>query len=88
MLPKEATADALLDRFMEWVSQTGLSLYSHQEEAILELLAGKHVVLATPTGSGKSMVAFAMHFIARARRDELLHLPHQGAGEREVLRAV
>src|SRR3954451_4913787 len=67
MMPEERTPDAVLDRFIEWVAQSGLSLYPHQEEAILELLAGKHVVLATPTGSGKSMVAFALHFIARAR---------------------
>jgi superfamily II RNA helicase len=66
-MPKDPSADAILDRFMEWVSSSGLSLYPHQEEAILELLGGKHVVLATPTGSGKSMVAFALHFIARSR---------------------
>jgi len=69
MLPAEATADAVLDRFVEWVSQSNLSLYPHQEEAILELLGGKHVVLSTPTGSGKSLVAFALHFNAMARKE-------------------
>ena len=58
--------DEILGRFVEWVSERGLTLYPAQEEAILELLAGKHVVLGTPTGSGKSLVAFALHFKAMA----------------------
>ncbi|HZA52248.1 MAG TPA: DUF3516 domain-containing protein, partial [Myxococcaceae bacterium] len=58
--------DEILGRFVEWVSERSLTLYPAQEEAILELLAGKHVVLGTPTGSGKSLVAFALHFKAMA----------------------
>jgi superfamily II RNA helicase len=57
-------ADAILERFMTWVSSTGLALYPAQEEALLELMADKHVVLNTPTGSGKSLVATALHFKA------------------------
>src|SRR5262245_2396922 len=57
-------ADGILNRFMSWVSTTGLELYAAQEEALLELMAGKHVVLNTPTGSGKSLVATALHFKA------------------------
>ncbi len=60
------TSDQVLDRFVTYVSEAGLSLYPAQEEAILELLGGKHVVLATPTGSGKSLVALAFHFMAMA----------------------
>jgi superfamily II RNA helicase len=60
------SADAVLDRFVTWVASTGLSLYPAQEEAFLELLSGKHVVLATPTGSGKSLVALAFHFMSMA----------------------
>jgi superfamily II RNA helicase len=61
-----ADADAVLARFMSWVSSTGLELYPAQEEALLEIMAGKHVVLNTPTGSGKSLVATALHFKALA----------------------
>ena len=56
--------DAVLDRFVSWVAASGLSLYPHQEEGILHLLDGKHLVLATPTGSGKSLVATFLHFQA------------------------
>jgi superfamily II RNA helicase len=58
--------DAILDRFVSWVASTGLDLYPHQEEAILHLLDGKHLVLATPTGSGKTLVATFLHFQAMA----------------------
>ena len=61
--------DAILDAFLGWVTDEGLSLYPAQEEAILELFAGKNVILATPTGSGKSMVALAAHFRALARAE-------------------
>src|SRR5512138_2341834 len=59
--------DAILDRFVSWVSGTGLALYPHQEEAILQLLDGRHVVLSTPTGSGKSLVATFLHFQSMAQ---------------------
>jgi superfamily II RNA helicase len=59
-----ADSAAILDRFLGWVAQQGLVPYPEQEEAILELLADRHVVLSTPTGSGKSLVALALHFRA------------------------
>jgi superfamily II RNA helicase len=59
-------ADAILDRFVGWASAAGLTLYAHQEEAILQLLDGNHLVLSTPTGSGKSLVATFLHFKAMA----------------------
>ncbi|HWV37540.1 MAG TPA: DUF3516 domain-containing protein [Vulgatibacter sp.] len=58
--------DQVLERFVSHVTAGGLSLYEAQEEAILELLSGKHVILSTPTGSGKSLVAQALHFQALA----------------------
>jgi hypothetical protein len=71
-LPDEGDVsdDTLLDRFLAYTADKGLVLYPAQEEAILELLAGKNVVLNTPTGSGKSLCASAMLFatLARGRR--------------------
>jgi len=54
--------DRILDIFLEWVADTGFELYPAQEEALLELMADRHVVLDTPTGSGKSLVALGLHF--------------------------
>ena len=69
-LPDTPGADELLDALIEWSAQSGLELYPHQEEAVLRLLAGENVVLSTPTGSGKSLVALAGAFamLAQGRR--------------------
>ena len=67
------SVDAVLDRFLAVAAEKGLALYSEQEEAILELFAGKNVVLATPTGSGKSLVAAALHFKALCARERSVY---------------
>jgi len=63
---RNGTADELLEQFLGYAEDRGLTLYPAQEEAILELFSGKHVILATPTGSGKSLVATALAFRAMA----------------------
>jgi superfamily II RNA helicase len=57
----------LFDRFLEYVQNQDLTLYPAQEEAILELFDEKNAILNTPTGSGKSLVAAALHFKALAQ---------------------
>lgn len=57
--------DEIYERFFTWVEDVkGVEPWPHQEEAIMDLLAGDHVILNTPTGSGKSLVALGMHFAA------------------------
>ncbi|MEE8675205.1 DEAD/DEAH box helicase [Tractidigestivibacter scatoligenes] len=57
-------AEDALELFLDWVESRGMQLWDHQEEALLDLASGDHVILGTPTGSGKSMVAVGMLFIA------------------------
>ena len=63
-LPGFPHPDTVLDRFLTVIAERGLELYPEQEEAILELFDGKNVILATPTGSGNSLVAAALHYKA------------------------
>jgi len=66
-VPESLVDEAIWDTFTSWTTSRGINLYPAQEEASLGILAGDNVILATPTGSGKSMVANAAHFIALAR---------------------
>ncbi|WP_308283114.1 DEAD/DEAH box helicase [Bifidobacterium pluvialisilvae] len=61
---RNLSADDIYDRFFDWVASRGIEPWPHQEDALLSLLAGDHVILSTPTGSGKSLVALGMHFAA------------------------
>lgn len=60
------TPDEIFEGFVGWAASRDLELYPHQEEAALEVAGGANVILATPTGSGKSMVALAAHFAGLA----------------------
>lgn len=66
-LPSEADPDTLFEKFSTWVEERGISLYPAQEEALIEVVSGANVILSTPTGSGKSLVAAGAHFAALAR---------------------
>jgi superfamily II RNA helicase len=64
----EPDPDLLVEAFADWAfEERGLSLYPAQEEALLELVTGANVILSTPTGSGKSLVAIGAHAAALAR---------------------
>jgi superfamily II RNA helicase len=66
LLPETADPDAVFDAFAGWSKRRGLALYPHQEDALIEIVSGANVILSTPTGSGKSLVAAGAHFAALA----------------------
>src|ERR1700722_13425587 len=66
-LPATADPDPVFAAFVDWSAGQGLTLYPHQEEALIELVTGTNVILSTPTGSGKSLVAMGAAFAALAR---------------------
>ena len=66
-LPGTDNADDLFDAFSTWAAAQGLTLYPAQVEALIEVVSGSNVILSTPTGSGKSLVATGAHFAALAR---------------------
>ncbi len=63
-LADPSSNDEILSAFLDYLIETGVEPYDHQEQAILELFSGNNVILNTPTGSGKSLVALALHFRA------------------------
>ncbi|MCU1645850.1 MAG: DEAD-box ATP-dependent helicase chloroplastic [Nocardia sp.] len=71
LVPDQAVPDVdpdwLYETFSDWTGSQGLTLYPAQEEALLELFTGANVILATPTGSGKSLVAIGAHYAALNR---------------------
>jgi hypothetical protein len=66
-IPETGDPDAVYLAFETWAKERGLSLYPAQEEAMIELVSGSNVILGTPTGSGKSLVAAGAHLAALAR---------------------
>ncbi len=67
LVPIGADADAAYLGFVDWASGQGLTLYPAQDEAIIEIVSGSNVILSTPTGTGKSLVAVAAHAACLAR---------------------
>jgi len=65
-LPAEPDPDAVFDAFSTWTQEQGFALYPAQTEALIEVVSGANVILSTPTGSGKSLVATGAHFAALA----------------------
>lgn len=61
VLDPPANADAVYSAFVEWAAGEGLTLYPAQDEAVMEFVTGSNVILSTPTGTGKSLVAVAAH---------------------------
>src|SRR5919112_4442523 len=75
--PQGATdPDALFDAYAEWTAGQGLELYPAQAEALIELVSGSNVILSTPTGSGKSLVATGALFAALSASE---HRSDEGA---------
>jgi superfamily II RNA helicase len=72
-LPATPDPDDLFNAFSAWVGEQGLTLYQAQEEALVEVACGSNVILSTPTGSGKSLVATGAHFTALARRERTFY---------------
>ncbi|QBI53393.1 DEAD/DEAH box helicase [Streptomonospora litoralis] len=66
-LPARPEPDSLFEAFASWAEDRGLTLYPHQEEALIEVVSGSNVILSTPTGSGKSLVASGALFAALGR---------------------
>lgn len=65
--PRPYDADAMYDAFVEWADGRGFALYPAQDEAVIEIVSGANVILSTPTGTGKSLVAVAAHAASVAR---------------------
>jgi superfamily II RNA helicase len=63
---RDADSDAVYTAFVEWAESTGISLYPAQDEAVIEIVSGQNLILSTPTGTGKSLVAVGAHFAALA----------------------
>jgi superfamily II RNA helicase len=72
-LPETTGPDDLFNAFEGWAKQQDLLLYPHQEEALIEIVSGANVILSTPTGSGKSLVAAGAHFAALARGERTFY---------------
>ncbi|WP_406247346.1 DEAD/DEAH box helicase [Microbacterium sp. M] len=64
LVPDGSDPDAVYLAFVEWAESTGITLYPAQDEAVIEIVSGNNLILSTPTGTGKSLVAIGAHFAA------------------------
>lgn len=67
LVPRGAEPDAVYDGFVAWAAGRGFTLYPAQDEAVIEIVSGANLILSTPTGTGKSLVAIAAHAASLAR---------------------
>ncbi|KQR52551.1 DEAD/DEAH box helicase [Leifsonia sp. Leaf336] len=67
--PGSVGEDAVYEAFVAWAEGTGITLYPAQDESLIEIAGGSNLILSTPTGTGKSLVAVGAHFAALARGD-------------------
>ncbi|MES1169433.1 MAG: DEAD/DEAH box helicase, partial [Leifsonia sp.] len=65
-IPGDGDPDAVYAAFVEWTAAQNLSLYPAQDEALIEIVSSANLILSTPTGTGKSLVAVGAHFSALA----------------------
>ena len=68
-----ADPDELFEGFSAWASERGLELYPAQAEALIELVTGANVIVSTPTGSGKSLIALGAHVAAMSRGERSVY---------------
>jgi superfamily II RNA helicase len=66
-MPQPFDPDAAYDAFAEWAAERGTPLYPAQDESVLAIVSGENVILSTPTGTGKSLVAVGAHATALAQ---------------------
>ena len=82
------TPDSILDGFLKYSEDVGLTLYAHQEDAIVALMQGDNVIVHTPTGSGKSLIAVALHFKAVAENRRSFYTSPIKRWSAKILRAL
>ncbi|MGN6206716.1 DEAD/DEAH box helicase [Humibacter sp.] len=61
-----ASPDEVFEVFVEWAGESGLRLYPAQEESLIGIVSGANVIVSTPTGTGKSLIAVGAHAAALA----------------------
>ena len=72
-LPQDADPDELEFAFLSACEDMNLEPYAAQEEGFEHICHGRSVLLCTPTGSGKSLVALCAHFVAMAKGQQSVY---------------